>query len=96
MKYSSSDSVVGAKKGLLPECCCGSVIECINPGFDAAACPLRRPPLPHVNCRRRGFDDDRGAARERLDILDELLSTKNGYVSATMTLHPILAPTALY
>lgn len=96
MKYSSSDSVVGAKKGLLPGCCCGSVIEHINPGFDAAVCPLGRPPLPHVSCRRRGFEDDLGAARGKLAVLDEFLSTTNGYMSAGMSRHLALAPTVLY
>ena len=66
MKNSSSESTVGTKKGLLG---CGSVFERLNDGLWAVVCWLGRPPSPHVNCRRRGFEDDPGI-REELIVLD--------------------------
>lgn len=96
VKYSSSDSVVGAKKGLLSECRRGSVFERINSGFNAAVCSPGQPPPPHVSCRRSGLEDDLGAVRGKLAVLDELFNTTSKQMSATMTRYPILAPTVLY
>ena len=94
MKNSSSESVVGARKGLESEGCCGSVFECLNTGFGVVVRSLGRPPSPHVSCRRRGLEDDPGT-RGELVTLDGVLSTANEYLLATMTLGPTLCTHSL-
>ena len=81
MKNPSSNS---ATKGFLSEGRCGSVFERRNV-HSGAICSPGRPPSPHVSCRRRGFEDDPGTTWEELVALDEVLSTANEYLLATVT-----------
>ena len=90
VENSSSDSVTGSKKGFLSEGCCGSVFERRNACLGIIACSPEWPPSSHVSCRRRGFEDGPGTAREELIVLDEVLNTVNEHRVATMTRGQIL------
>lgn len=76
---------MGTRKGLLLEGCCGSVFERFNADFDIVDRSLGRPPSPHVNCRRRGFEDGPGITREELVVLDGVLSTADECSLAIVT-----------
>ena len=79
----SSESVAGTRKGLSSEGCRGSVFERLNASLGIVGCWFAWSLSPHVNCRRRGFEDEPGITREEPVAIAEVPSTTDSYLSAS-------------